>query len=138
MKLSDMKDPDTLSGKVEHDGIDLTILSTESSVYSAYIRSIWRENLVKGDDAKKRTPAEQDTIDREAAAHLIKEWNLDDELTIENACELLRKKRALIDKIYIEAGRLGKPEPKPSTDSSDGAKDSSSSGKKSTRKTRKA
>ena len=137
MKLSDIQDPD-VAHPFKHGDYELEIYSLESSVHTAYTTQLLRKRMITGQNGKEMTPLEEDELDRKGAAHLVKSWNLEDELTLENAMELFRKDRELYNAVYAEAHRLGKLSKKGSKSSSTGAKKGSGSGKKSTRKTPKA
>lgn len=131
MKLSDIKDPDTLTDDIEHDGIKLTVGSIECTAYNDYVRSTWLRNSMRED---KPSDEELAHIDRKGAALLVRAWSLEDDCTHENIMELLRRKRILVNKIYMAASGLGKPLTEESKNSGGGAKDDSGSGKKPAKK----
>lgn len=126
MRLDDIPDPDEGEEiKVEHNGIEVFITSTLSSAYNDYL-SLANRRVAKG-LINIETAEGNGQINREGAAHLVRRWNLDDELTIEGAVSLFRKVPELLKKVQIEASAaavsLGKQSdnsndtPKPTTDS---------------------
>ncbi|MGB2063511.1 MAG: hypothetical protein ACPHUL_00050 [Marinomonas gallaica] len=135
LSLSSIADPDELTGKVEHEGIELDVRSIDSTDYSTFVRREMRKNIMR-EKVEDITLKEEDEIDRKGAAHLVESWNLEDELTIENVMELLRKKRAFQNKIYIEANRLGKSEATTSQNSTATPKPGNGSRSRKTQKTK--
>lgn len=125
MKLSDIKDPDLLTEKVEHEGVTLQVLSTDSTAYNDFIRSTWLKNSMRESEP---TDSELSIVDRVGAAKLVKSWSLEDECTTENVAELFRRKRSFVMEVYIAASRLGKHETKELNNSCDGASEDSGSG----------
>lgn len=111
MKLNDLPDPDICDGEtVEHEGVELKIYSTLSTRYNDYLALAGRQAARGAVDID--TPEGTGRLNREGAAHLVAEWNLDDELTIENAAELFRRSPKLLGKVQtaasVAAVRLGK------------------------------
>lgn len=128
MKLSDIKDPDTLTATVEHEGITLEVRSIDCSAYNDYIRATWLKNSMRKDTPNDAELAE---VDRMGAAKLVSAWNLDDECTADNVSELFRKMRSVVAQVYIAANRLGKPDKPELPNSGNGASEDSGSGKQS-------
>lgn len=126
MKLSDIKDPDTLTETIDHEGIKIEVRSIDCSAYNDYIRATWLKNSMRKDTP---TDAELAEVDRLGAAKLVSAWSLEDECTTDNVSELFRKLRSAVAQVYIAANRLGKPDKPELSSSGSGAKEDSGSGK---------
>ena len=128
MRLEDIPDPDEGEEiKVEHNGIEVFITSTLSSAYNDYL-SLANRRVARG-LINLDTAEGNGQVNREGAAHLVRRWNLDDELTIESAVKLFRKVPELLKKVQTEASLAAVSLGKPSNNSNDTPRDSTNSPK---------
>lgn len=102
LSLKDIPDPDLSEVVVEKDGIILKGMSLNSSRYNAVIVDANRRRILKQLDLDD--PIQADDLDRTAAAHLVTEWNLEDELTVDNVKELFRKRLDIFAEYMKKAG----------------------------------
>lgn len=100
--LKDIRDPDLPEVVVEKDGFIIKGMSLSSSRYNAVLVDANRKRLLNQLDLDD--PIQSDELDRRAAAVLVTEWNLDDELTVDNVKELFRKRRDLFLEYMTKAG----------------------------------
>jgi hypothetical protein len=128
MRLNDIPDPDAVEEiKVEHNGIEVFITSTLSSVYNDYL-SLANRKVARG-LIDLDSPEGNGEVNREGAAYLVRRWNLEDELTREGVIELFRKVPDLLKKVQTEASIAAVSLGKSPENSNDSPKDITSSPK---------